>query len=76
MKIEIISVLLTLRRVRENCLRCILNINELLQFVQQSNNQIFVSPIGSQQGFEDNIENVCRYLFLLLTLHSEKRFKW
>lgn len=29
-----------------------------------------------QQPIEENMENVCSILFLLVTLHNKKRFSW
>lgn len=70
------SVLHTLRQDYDRNIRCILKIKQLLHPVQQSNNQMFDKSTMSQQPFEENIENVCRFLFLPLTLHNEKRFRW
>lgn len=70
------SVLHTVRQGWERNKRCILEIEQLLRFMQQSNNQIFVNSIMSQQPFDKKIEKVCRDLFILLTLHNEKPRVW
>lgn len=70
------SMLHTLRQGCERNIRCILEIKQLLQFVQQSNNQMSDKSAKSQQPFEENTDNICRFLFQHLTLHNEKRFSW